>query len=227
GWGKAAFWVILIGFNLTFGPMHILGLQGMSRRIATYRADEGFAFWNMVATVGAFVIAAGVAMLLWNIYKSTRDWKRAGRPDVGPDPWDARSLEWMTASPAPEHNFDREIEVEGQDEFWHRKYGRDESGRVVRAATASEIAHDGSNTKVHLPSPSYWPIVLSGGILLVGYGLIYNLWLVAAGMVLLVGAMYGWILEPADDPEAAGHHGEHEDGRDDGGRDDEEAVTVG
>ncbi len=226
-WGKAAFWVILIGFNLTFGPMHILGLQGMSRRIATYRADEGFAFWNMVATIGAFAIAAGVAMLLWNIYKSTRDWRRAGRPAVGPDPWDARGLEWMTASPTPEHNFDREIEVEGQDEFWHRKYGQDESGRVVRAAPTSEIAHDGSNTKVHLPSPSYWPIVLSGGILLVGYGLIYNLWLVAAGMVLLVGAMYGWILEPADDPEAAGHHEEHDGGHDDGGHDDEEAATLG
>ena len=216
GWGKASFWVMLLGFNFTFGPMHILGLQGMSRRISTYRADEGFALWNMVATIGAFVIAVGVAMFLWNVYISTRKWRQAGRPDVGPDPWDARGLEWMTASPVPEHNFDSEIEVERQDEFWHRKYGVDENHRVVRTATAEEVAHDGSNTNVHLPSPSYWPIILGGGIVLVGYGLIYNLWLAAFGLVLLVGAMYGWILEPADDPDAAGHHDDHGDSDDHG-----------
>ena len=160
---------MLIGFNFTFGPMHILGLQGMSRRIATYRADEGFALWNMVATISSFVIALGVIMFFWNVYVSTRNWRRAGRPDVGPAP-------------------------------------------------TSEVAHDGSNTNVHLPSPSYWPIVLGGGILLVGYGLIYNLWLAAAGLVLLVAAIYGWILEPADDPDAAGHHGpgHDDDGHDDG-----------
>ena len=116
----------------------------------------------------------------------------------------------------PEHNFDSEIEVERQDEFWHRKYGLDENHRVVRTATAEEVAHDGSNTNVHLPSPSYWPIILGGGILLVGYGLIYNLWLAAAGLVLLVGAIYGWILEPADDPDAAGHHDDHGDDDDHG-----------
>ncbi|WP_419929814.1 cytochrome c oxidase subunit I [Candidatus Poriferisocius sp.] len=216
-WGKASFWVMLIGFNFTFGPMHILGLQGMSRRIATYRADEGFALWNMVATISSFVIALGVAMFFWNVFVSTRNWRRAGRPDVGPDPWDARGLEWMTASPVPEHNFDSEIEVERLDEFWHRKYGKDESGRIVKASPTSEVAHDGSNTNVHLPSPSYWPIVLGGGILLVGYGIIYNLWLAAAGLVLLVGAIYGWILEPADDPDAAGHHDDHSDDGDDHG----------
>ena len=226
-WGKASFWVMLIGFNFTFGPMHILGLQGMSRRIVTYRADEGFALWNMVATIGSFVIAVGVAMFLWNVYASTRKWQRAGRPDVGPDPWDARSLEWMTASPVPEHNFDSEIEVERLDDFWHRKYGVDENHRVVKTTAAEEIAHDGSNTSVHLPSPSYWPIVLSGGILLVGYGLIYNLWLVAAGLVLLVGAIYGWMLEPADDPDAAGHHddGDHRDLADDSGSDGDDASA--
>ena len=101
--------------------------------------------------------------------------------------------------------------MERLDEFWHRKYGVDENHRVVRAAATEDIAHDGSNTKVHLPSPSYWPIVLGGGILLVGYGLIFNLWLAAAGLVLLVGAIYGWILEPADDPDAAGHHDDHHD----------------
>ena len=87
---------------------------------------------------------------------------------------------------------------------------------MVRTATAEEVAHDGSNTKVHLPSPSYWPIVLSGGILLVGYGLIYNLWLAAAGLVLLVGAIYGWVLEPDGESASAAAPA-----------DTEEAATVG
>ena len=90
--------------------------------------------------------------------------------------------------------------------------------RLTRAFAffPSEVAHDGSNTNVHLPSPSYWPIVLGGGILLVGYGIIYNLWLAAAGLVFLVASIYGWILEPADDPDAAGHHDDHDDGDDHG-----------
>ncbi|MYC44140.1 MAG: cytochrome ubiquinol oxidase subunit I, partial [Acidimicrobiia bacterium] len=65
--GKIGFWVLLIGFNLTFGPMHILGLQGMSRRIHSYAADSGFNLWNMFATVGSFVIAVGVLLFFWNI----------------------------------------------------------------------------------------------------------------------------------------------------------------
>src|SRR5215211_363444 len=99
--GKWHFWVTLIGFNLTFGPMHILGLNGMSRRIATYQPSDGFTFWNRVASVGAFVIAVGTLIFIANVFLSVRRWRAAGRPSPGPDPWDARSLEWMTASPTP------------------------------------------------------------------------------------------------------------------------------
>ncbi len=220
--GKWNFWLQIVGFNVTFGPMHILGLQGMSRRIDTYDEDFGFEFWNLVASIGSFIIAAGIAIFFYNIFYSRSQWKKAGMPNPGPDPWDARSLEWMTASPTPEHNFDEDIVVEGPDEFWHRKYGYDENHNVVRIATAEEVAQDGSNTNVHLPSPSYYPIVLAAGLPIIAYGLIFSLWLCIPGAALLIWGMVGWIFEHPDDPNAA--HDHHDDHHDD---DDPEALETG
>lgn len=206
--GKLNFWIMIIGFNMTFGPQHILGLQGMSRRIQTYSPGQGFEFWNMVSTIGSFLIALATAIFIANVLVSWRSHKREPQ-NPGPDPWDARSLEWMTASPTPEHNFDREIVVERQDDFWWRKWGRDEEGRIVRRAAAEEVAHDGSNgANVHLPSPSYWPIVVAAGLPFIGYGLIYNLWLCVVGGLLVLGGLYGWVFEPVDDPEAGHGHGD-------------------
>ena len=206
--GKWNFWTMLIGFNLTFGPMHIVGLQGMSRRVHTYSPGFGFELWNLVETIGAFIIAVGVLFFLVNVVLSAR--RARGRPPVGPDPWDARSLEWLTPNPTPVHNFDEVPTVEGLDEFWHRKYGTDDDGRVVRVATAEEVCQDGSATDVHLPSPSYWPVVLAAGMPLVAYGLIYTLWLCVPGAVLILTAIYAWAFEPVDDPDS--DHGSHGDG---------------
>jgi cytochrome c oxidase subunit I len=216
--GKWHFWTLLIGFNLTFGPMHILGLQGMPRRMHTYVAGYGFEFWNMVATVGAFVITASMTIFAANLLLSWRSHRR--HPvDVGPDPWDARGLEWMVPSPAPAHNFDEVPTVSHLDEFWHRKYGEDATGKVVRIATGADVAQKGDAENVHLPSPSYWPLVVAAGLPLVGYGLIFNLAIAAVGGVIVILAAFAWGYEPADDPEAhhahAGHDG-HGDGHDDG-----------
>jgi len=230
-WGKVHFWVILIGFNLTFGPMHVVGLQGMSRRIDTYAAGYGFEFWNLVATIGSFIIALGVLIFFFNVWKSRRD--AVNLPAPGPDPWDARSLEWMVPSPSPEHNFDTIPVVESEDEWWHRKYGYDENKRVVRIATVEEAAQDGSATGVHLPAPSFWPLVLALGLPLIGYGLIFNLWLAVVGGALTGLAIYSWALEPVDDPDADHGHGhdDHHDDDDGGGDDhaagDSEPVTAG
>ena len=212
--GKVGFWVLLAGFNLTFGPMHILGLQGMSRRIHSYSGEAGFSFWNAWATAGAFLTAVGFLLFAVNIFHSRKSYKAGKLAPVGPDPWDARSLEWMTASPVPEHNFDRAIEVSQLDDFWHRKWEITESGKVKRRATAEEIAHDGSAVDVHLPSPSYWPITLAFGLPLIAYGLIFNLWITAVGALVVLGAIFGWILESPDDPEA---HLEEHDGSFNGG----------
>ena len=221
--GKIHFWVILIGFNLTFGPMHVLGLQGMSRRIDTYSPGFGFEFWNLVATIGSFIIALGVLIFFFNVWKSRRD--AANLPAPGPDPWDARSLEWMIPSPTPEHNFDFVPVVESEDEWWHRKYGYDENKRVVRIADTEDAAQDGSATGVHLPAPSFWPLVVAVGLPLIGYGLIFNLWLCVLGGALTGLGMYSWALEPVDDPDADHGHDDHHD--DDGGGDDDDAAVVG
>ena len=199
--GKANFWLVLLGFNLTFGPMHILGLQGMSRRIPTYTSADGFTFWNAMATGGAFIIALGILLLIINIFASRR--AAARRPDPGPDPWDARSLEWMVPSPTPEHNFDELPIVQSQDEWWHRKYETGPDGTLTRTTKIADLAQKGDAQDVHLPSPSYWPLVLALGLPFIGYALIFNLWFLVLGLGLVLVAIYGWALEPADDPEAA------------------------
>ncbi|HJO80178.1 MAG: cytochrome c oxidase subunit I [Acidimicrobiales bacterium] len=198
--GKANFWVMLVGFNLTFGPMHILGLQGMSRRIDTYSPGFGFELWNMVVTIGSFIIALSIVIFVVNVILSAM--KARGKPPCGPDPWDARSLEWITPNPTPVHNFDEIPVVESLDEFWHRKYGTDENGRIVRVASAEEVCQTGTATDVHLPSPSFWPMVFAVGLPLVALGLIFNLWLTVPGGSLMVMALYAWVFEPVDDPDA-------------------------
>jgi cytochrome c oxidase subunit 1 len=220
--GKVHFWTALLGFNLTFGPMHVLGLQGMPRRIQTYADGYGFNFWNMVATVGAFLIALSMLVFFYNIAKSKRD--APNLPPPGPDPWDARTLEWMVPSPTPHHNFDSSPVVTELDDFWHRKYAEDEHGRVTRIATGEEIAQDGSGHP-HLPSPSYFPLILALGLPFIAYGLIFNLGISFFGGVLVLIGFVGWGLEPQDDPEASAHgHDDHPDG--DGGGDDENDASV-
>jgi cytochrome c oxidase subunit 1 len=99
--GKIHFWLLFIGFHTTFLVQHWLGVEGMPRRIADYRADDGFTTLNEVSTIGAFVLGASTLPFLYNVWKT---WKT---PRVaGPDPWGwGRSLEWATSSPPPRHNF--------------------------------------------------------------------------------------------------------------------------
>jgi cytochrome c oxidase subunit 1 len=204
--GKANFWLMLLGFNLTFAPMHVLGLQGMSRRIYTYDAGYGFEFWNKVATVGAFTLASSIALFIFNIFYSKS--KAKTLPSVGPDPWDSRTIEWMTPSPTPVYNFDPIPTVTRVDDFWYRKYGETRDGKLVRIASTAEVAQQRTDGKgIHLPSPSYWPIVLAFGLPIVAYGLIFSLWLALIGGIVVLAAIYGWVMEPPDDPDAI--HDDH------------------
>jgi cytochrome c oxidase subunit 1 len=199
GLGKVQFVIMLIGFNLTFGPMHVLGLQGMIRRTYTYPEALGLTFWNQVATVGAFLIAVSVLVFVVNVVLTHR------RPLPGDvtDPWDARTLEWLTTSPPPVHNFDEIPTVHALDELWHRKYVEDErTGRLVPAQAGAAIAHDetraeGHGHAIHLPSPSFWPLVAAFGLPVIGYGVLYSWWLVGLGAVILLAGLYGWALEPS------------------------------
>ncbi len=205
GWGKVHFWLMLIGFNLTFAPMHILGLNGMPRRTYRYGEGLGWDLWNLVATVGAFVIGIAFLLFLWNII-----WARKHGEIAGNDPWDGRTLEWTIPSPPPVHNFDEVPVVHSLDDFWHKKYAEDEEGRLVEMATVSggtlvdtggegegevhEEHHD-----IHMPSPSYYPALSSLGIVITGYGLVYLSWgwaAVAVGAMVTLWGLFGWSLEP-------------------------------
>jgi len=204
--GKANFWLMLLGFNLTFAPMHVLGLQGMSRRIYTYDPGYGFEFWNKVATIGAFTLASSVALFIFNIVYSKV--KAKNLPPVGPDPWDGRTIEWMVPSPTPAYNFDPIPTVTRVDDFWYRKYGETKDGKLVRIASTAEVTQPrGDGKGIHLPSPSYWPIVLAFGLPIAAYGLIFSLWLALVGAIIVVAAIYGWVMEPPDDPDLA--HDDH------------------
>ena len=213
--GKWHFWVMLVGFNLTFGPQHILGLQGMMRRTWTYTEDQGFNTWNLVSTIGALTIAVSLLIFLANIVLSFRKHRR-NPVNPGPDPWDSRSLEWMIPSPAPEHNFDELPVVESVDEFWYRKYGHDEDHRLVRIARTEDVVQQGDATDVHLPSPSYWPIVLAAGLPLIGYGLIFSLYWAIPGAILVIAGIFGWVMEPSTDPDSAHGHDGHDEPEGDG-----------
>jgi cytochrome c oxidase subunit 1 len=96
------FWVQLVGFNLAFFPMHLLGIRGMPRRIADYSSTVGWSFLNTVSTIGSFIIAIALTLFLVNVVISLRKPRTASD-----DPWGANSLEWATSSPPPVHNFDR------------------------------------------------------------------------------------------------------------------------
>ncbi len=254
--GKWQFWLMLIGFNLTFGPFHILGLQGMPRRIYTYPKDMGWDFWNYIATIGSFIIAVSVLVFMVNVWKSRKG------PLVGDDPWDARTLEWTIPSPPPEYNFAEIPLVTARDDAWHRKYEEDEEGRPVprtrpeseekaqlvagveaaaegdstvresvetaREAEAEHASADGKDATaeshgpgdegvhhqetgghgddhgehIHMPSPSYWPLVAAIAMAVVCYGVMYKFLPVAVlGGLLIVGSLYAWALEPATAPE--------------------------
>ena len=201
-WGNWNFWWMVIGMNMTFGPMHILGIQGQPRRMYVWteaRAGVGFfnlGFWNMVATIGSFVLAVGVLFFLINIWYTAKK-----EPKAPLDPWDSRSLEWMTQNPPKEHNFDAIPTVHHLDEFFHRKYAMDEqTHQLTQVRTAEEVlAAEEANADqhIHLPSPSYWPLVLSSSFLFMGFGVIYNPLLIVLGGAIAILGMYGWALEPS------------------------------
>jgi len=194
GLGQLQFWAMFIGFNVTFQPMMILGLIGMPRRIYSYPSGQGFDIWNLVATVGAFLIAFSVLVFIINVIASSRRKEKAEA-----DPWDGRTLEWSLPSPVPPYNFKEIPTVHALDDFWHQKYAEDERGRpvpvVAGGSDEEEEEHDGHG--IHMPSPSFFPLIAATGLPIIATGLIYDPAIVAVGAAVLMVGIYGWALEPA------------------------------
>ena len=99
---KLHFWLMFIGFNAAFLPQHMLGLMGMPRRVYTYEREGLFEWYNLISTLGAFLMGIALLIFVWNATKSWRSGER-----VGNDPWGADTLEWYAESPPPDHNFDK------------------------------------------------------------------------------------------------------------------------
>jgi cytochrome c oxidase subunit 1 len=117
--GKIQFAMVFIGFNMTFFPMHQLGLAGMPRRIADYASNVGWNDLNLLATVGGFLIGASMIPFLWNVFLSLRSGAIAGD-----DPWEANTLEWATSSPPPPYNFDHLPEIRSERPLFDLRHGK-------------------------------------------------------------------------------------------------------
>jgi len=176
--GKWNFWLMFAGVNLTFFPMHFLGLAGMPRRIYTYADGMDWGFWNAVATIGSFTLALGILFFIINVFVSLRK-----EPTASDNPWDAPTLEWATSSPPPEHDFDVVPAVRARDPLW---YDRDHG--IARPEPTDE--------HIHMPPPSYYPILLAAGVLMLGLGPLSSLAVTALGVPVILYAIWGWALEP-------------------------------
>jgi cytochrome c oxidase subunit 1 len=198
--GQLNFWLIFIGMNMTFFPMHFTGLDGMPRRIYTYDSGMGWDFWNQVSTVGAAMLGVGMLVFMHNIITS---WIK-GEHAPG-DPWDARTLEWSISSPPPEYNFDEIPDVKSVDDWWATKRRRVPAAPDV-VPVGGGSGYGEAEHSIHLPQPSYWPIVVSIGLLVSGYGAIYYVPVLIAGAVITMVATYAWAFEPVNEPaEDSGH----------------------
>jgi len=186
-WGKLSFWVVFIGFNTTFFPMHFLGLNGMPRRTAVYDGNMGWNTPNFIATIGAFILGIGIAIyfavMIYTYFKG----EKAGR-----DPWDGRTLEWAIPNPPPEYNFAVTPSIHARDAFWYDKNHQDESAREKIQHARAESAHGG----IHMPSQSWFPLFTAIGMLIGSLFLANHNYIgaICGGALTVLGA-YLWALE--------------------------------
>jgi cytochrome c oxidase subunit 1 len=185
--GKLHFWLMLIGFNLTFFPMHFLGLHGMPRRVYTYPEGLGFELMNQIETAGSFILAISFVVFLVNIFQTAR------KPRNAPaDPWNGATLEWSIPSPPQEFNFATIPTVHNRDALWETK--RQRGGQLPEPALVSGAG-------IHMPNPSYWPLVTAAGVLAVFVALMLlehtGVWGMVAAFALLFVGVYKWAYEPA------------------------------
>ena len=197
-WGKLSFWVIFAGFNITFFPMHFLGLNGMPRRTFTYESNLGWNAANYIATIGALILGVGIfiyfAVMVYTFLKGEK---------VGKDIWDARTLEWSLPNPPPEYNYRVIPTVHARDAYWYNKQHKAEIAQEEAEHAKAEAAHGG----IHMPHQSIYPFVASLGLFIAAIGIAVidhdpspGFWgkkigISMIGGVVMLAGIYFWALE--------------------------------
>ncbi|MGF6696518.1 cytochrome c oxidase subunit I+III [Paraburkholderia sp. MM5496-R1] len=188
--GRWHFWLFFIGFNVTFFPMHWLGLHGMTRRIWTYPAGLGWGPLNLSATLGAYLMGVGVLLFLVNVARSRRRGAAASA-----DPWGGGTLEWSMPSPPPPHNFDVLPIVHGRHPLWEPSRqpasvsGLTAGAREVLTTSALDAI---AETRPLFPTPSIWPFVSAVATTIFFIGSIFTPTAVWWGTVPVAAAMIAW-----------------------------------
>jgi cytochrome c oxidase subunit 1 len=192
------FWLAFVGFNVAFFPMHILGLQGMPRRVYTYQSEMGWGLLNFVATAGALILFVSFVLFLWNVIVSAKHGDMAGD-----NPWNAGTLEWATTSPPQPYNFSRIPFVTHREPLWRETErlpvvtGLAVNMRQLISGTVAEAIplHRESS-----PTPSIWPLVAAIATGAAFVGSIFNPWAVVYGAIPVAIALTLWFW-PTDAPE--------------------------
>jgi cytochrome c oxidase subunit I+III len=188
--GKVGFWFVFVGFNLTFFPMHNLGLHGMPRRIYTYAAETGWGPLNLLATSGALVLAIGLLIFAINVFESfTRGWH------ASENPWDGDTLEWSIPSPAPAYNYMHIPIVESRYPLWDRSDPMPVvSGlsHTCRESLVTTVRDAEPQIRYEHPSSSIWPFLMAIGTGVALIVSIFTPWSYVIGGVLIFLAGIGW-----------------------------------
>jgi cytochrome c oxidase subunit 1 len=179
--GQWQFWLFFIGFNLSFFPMHVLGLRGMPRRVYSYGAEMGWGPLNLAATAGALLIALSVLLFIINVMRSYRH----GLP-AGNNPWGGGTLEWSIASPPPPSNFHLPPVVHSRFPLWQQGgtprhvSGLSDTEREILITSGPDARPD---HRLRLPEPSAWPFLTAVATTILFIGSIYTPWAVVWGAV--------------------------------------------
>jgi cytochrome c oxidase subunit 1 len=188
--GHIQFWLAFVGFNLAFFPMHILGLEGMPRRVYTYLPGMGWDTPNLLSTVGAVVFALSFALMIVNVARSLRHGDMAG-----PNPWGASTLEWATDSPPPVYNFSRIPVVQHRDPLWAQGQDLPVVGGLSverREVLSGSVADAEPYVREASPEPNLWPLIAAIATTIFFVGSIYTPWAAVWGIPPLALALIAW-----------------------------------
>ncbi len=188
--GHIQFWLAFVGFNLAFFPMHILGLEGMPRRVYTYTPDMNWDGLNLTSSIGAVLFALSFALMLWNVFSSL------ARGDLaGSDPWGASTLEWATASPPPPQNFSRIPLVAHRDPLWAQGQDLPQVGGLSverREVLSGSVADAEPHVREASPEPNLWPLLTAIATTIFFVGSIYTPWAAVWGTPPMALALAAW-----------------------------------